>query len=75
MKWRLVVGMIDELMGLGINPPPIPRDGTSRDIAPGEFVSTARLSVARASRPRRHALPLMMRSFIISNCSSLSAPA
>ena len=31
MKWRLVVGMIDELTGLGINPPPIPRDGTSGD--------------------------------------------
>jgi hypothetical protein len=31
MKWQLVVGMIDELMGLAINPPPIPRDGTSGD--------------------------------------------
>ena len=31
MKWRLVVWMIDEAMGLTINPPPIPRDGTSGD--------------------------------------------
>jgi hypothetical protein len=31
MKWRLVVGIIDELTGLAINPPPIPGDGTSGD--------------------------------------------